>query len=723
MRIFFIFFLISSLFAENLEIDNEKNQFISSFRQTLINKGVKLLDKTKRSTSYKPHELIVDLRNPSYKNGILTTHEGGVIKGEDIRIQARCIQYVKKYENNTFVHRIEAEKDLIIQYKGRIYVGEELEYDFTTKTGIVYEGRTFSSPWYLGGDKIELHNDGSYHVENVFITTCENFDSTWDIHAGKVNVFKRDLLQAKNVRFRFFKLPTLWLPSFKINLKKFVGSPAFRYKVNWDKKSGPRGSIRYRLYSWRDFALWGRLEYRLNMGWGGAVETEYQPDNGRTFFQTRNYLASDIIPKDLVKKRRYRVQGVFHTITENQKTKLDMTWDKFSDINMPSDFKSDDFELSTDKRTELFFRHQENYLIDYLYIRPRINGFDTIKQNLPTEYLNLIPIKIPLFNLLFYNRFLASYLDYEYSDKLSPSLKDFESVRLETNNILSRPFKSSSVNFTPYFGFIGIFYNHSPINFPIEQSMFVYGGNINTSFYKSYTRHKHIIQPYIQYKGLTQPTQRVDTYYVFSIEDGYNKLNLIKTGVLNQIYSLKHIRCYPTYEIDLYANTFLDSDFIPRTLPKLYLDMRWNLPSTYFNIASAWNFFKHTLDYSNIRFGWTINEYVAADLEFRYRSSYDFRKSDHQNFILDVSRNENQLVNSPISDKRNTILSHIYCRLNPYWSCEFTSHHGWNRKNEPPYNEYKVDLYTMISSSWKVRISYQHTTTDDRVTGAVMLIK
>jgi len=722
MRKFIFFFLLSSIFAENIELDIEKEQFISSFRQTLINKGVKLLDKTKKTSSYKPHELIVDLRNPSYKNGILTTLEGGVIKGDDIRIQARCIQYIKRYENNTFIHRIEAEKDLIIQYKGRIYVGEELDYDFTTKSGTVYEGRTFSAPWYLGGDKIELKNDGSYHVQNVFITTCENVDSSWDIHAGRINVLKKDLLQAKKVRFRFFKFPTLWLPSFKINLKKFIGSPIFRYKVNWDKKSGPRGSIRYRLYSWKDFAFWGRLEYRLKMGWGGAIETEYEPDHGRTTFQTRNYLASDVIPKDLVKKRRYRIQGVFHSISPTYKTKLDMIWDKFSDINMPSDFKSDDFELDTAKKTKLLFRHQENYLINYIYVRPRINNFDTIKQNLPIGYINLIPYKVPVANLLFYNRFLVSYLDYVYSDKLSPSLKDFESMRLETNNIFSRPFKTSFFNFTPYFGFIGIYYNNSPASSSKAQKMFVYGGSLNTNFYKTLNRHKHVIQPYIQYKGITEPTQKIDSYYIFSIEDGYNKLNLIKTGIKNQIYSMKHIKI-PSFETDLYANTFLETNFICKTLPKLYLDINWNLPSIFFIANSAWNFSKHTLDFSNLRLGWTANEDLAMNLEFRYRSSYDYRKSNHQNFILDISRNVNELKNSPISDKRNTILTHIYCRLNPYWTCELHSHHGWNRKKEPPYSEYKIDLYTMLSSSWKARISYQHTTTDDKFSGAIFLVK
>ncbi|MBN2479316.1 MAG: hypothetical protein JXA94_03730 [Parachlamydiales bacterium] len=722
-KLLFFFITISSLYCSELQKDDTE-KYISSFKQTLLKKGNKLLEKTKNfKTSKNSQELIVDLRNPTYKNGILLTHEGGVIKGHDIRIQAKTIQYIKRIENGALVHRIEAEGDLIIQYKGKVYVGEELEYDFITKTGTVYEGKTFASFWYLGGDKIELKSDGSYHVDNVFVTTCENIDSTWDIHAGKVNVLKKDLLQAKNVRFRFFKLPTLWLPSFKINLKKFLGTPIIKYNVNWDKKSGPRGTVRYRLYSWRDFGLWGRLDYRLKMGWGGAIETEYHPTHGRTIFDTKNYLASDVIEKELVKKRRYRVQGVYSSVSPTGKTKANLTWDKFSDINMPSDFKSDDFELNTAKKSEFTLRREEKSYLGILYARPRLNSFDTVKQQLPTGYVTIKPYKSPNLGVMFYNSFSTSYLNYQFSDKLSPSINSFESARLETHNIVSRPLKTQFLTLTPYVGFIGIFYNKSPESTDKKQAMFLYGGALKTHFFKNYKRHKHILEPYISYKGITEPTEKVDSYYIFSIDDGYNKLNLIKTGIKNQVYSLKKIRSYPSFEADLYANTFLDSHFIPRTLPKLYLDLNWNLPSVFLSANSAWNFYAKTLDFSNIRLGWSVNEAFAFSVEFRYRSSYDFRKANHENFILDVSRDVNLLKDTSISDKRNTFLTHAYFRLNPFWSCEIESHHGWNRKKEPPYNEYKVSLFTFLSSAWKVRVTYQHTTTDDKFSGAVSLIK
>ncbi|MBI5346138.1 MAG: LPS-assembly protein LptD [Chlamydiae bacterium] len=699
---------------------DEPEDSFSSLSQTLFDKSQK---KTENTEKQKPYELIVDLRNPSFTNGILTTSEGGVIKGGDIRIQAKTIQYIKKNQEGKAIHRIEADGDLMIQYKDRIYVGQELEYDFITGTGIIYNGKTFSSPWYLGGDKIELKSDGSYHVENVFITTCENADSSWDLHAKRVNVYKKDMLQAKKVRFRLFKFPTLWLPSFKLNLKKFTTSPMIRYKFNWDKSSGPRASFRYRLYSWEDLAFFGRVDYRLKRGFGGAVETEYYPEHKRTTFETKNYLATDVIPNNIKDERRYRVQGALHHTSISQKTTVDVTWDKYSDVYMPADFKSDDFEINTAKRTEFSLRHEKNNMIAILYAHPRVNPFETIKQDIPTAYLNIRPIKLPVIDTISYNWFKVSYMDYVYSNTLEPSLKDIHSSRLETHNELYQPIHFSVFNFTPYVGFDGIIYGNNPITHStITQAVLLYGGTLKTSIYKTYTEHKHLIEPYITYEGITHPLKPVDTYYIFSIQDGYNRINLIRPGIKNQYFSYTHHKGVPTIVADLYTTYFIDPKKISNFY-KLYFDWTWNLPSLYFLTNIAWNFDHETLDFSNFRLGWTANKNVAFALEFRYRSQFDYRKSDYENFILDVTRSQDALLDSPLSDKRNTIITHAFFRLNPYWTCHLESHHGFNRSKEPFYNEYKIDLFTMLSTAWKVRISYQHSQKDDRFTGAIVLIK
>ncbi|EKE08593.1 MAG: hypothetical protein ACD_17C00086G0001, partial [uncultured bacterium] len=111
--------------------------------------------------------ITVDLRDPTYSQGIIYTSQGGVIQNKDIRIQAQSIQYFHRMENGQMVQKIEAEGDLLIQYKGRVFVGSELEFDFSQMTGTLYDGKTQSALWYIGGDQIFLFSDGSYRAINA----------------------------------------------------------------------------------------------------------------------------------------------------------------------------------------------------------------------------------------------------------------------------------------------------------------------------------------------------------------------------------------------------------------------------------------------------------------------------------------------------------------------------------------------------------------------------
>lgn len=674
------------------------------------------------ATAIFSEEITVDLRNPTYKNGILYTSEGGVIQNQDIRIQARHIQYIQKREGDKEIHKIEAEGDLLIQYKGRAYVGSELEYDFLTKSGTIFDGKTSASMWYIGGDQIDLRPDGSYKVKNVSVTTCENKDSSWDLHAKRVNVMKPQLFEAKKVRFRLFKLPLFWLPSFKVNLKKFR-EPIFRYTVNWDKGQGPRAAIRYQLYSWQDFALYGRLEYRWRTGWGGAIETEYFPEHKRTTFVTRSYLGKDRLETAPDAMRRYRLQGALHHVSENEKTSTVLMWDKYNDVRMPTVFKPDDFEVGTAKRSLFYLRHQEDAFITSFKVRPRLNPFESIKQDLPTAYGHLLPRQISDTGIYNFFSIKASYVDFAYSDQLIHSLHDFRSARIEVKEKMQRPIHIGSITVTPFAGVQGIFYSNSPSHRAQNVGFLTYGVDLFARGEKTYLRYKHVIEPYTDFHAITRPTVSTSDHYIFSIADGYQKINQIQMGVRNLLFSKKRIGKEASFSSDLYANAFFSDATIPQLIPRLYLLLNWRLPSLHFTFQNCWNFRHHLLDFSKGRLLWTVSESVALSIEGRYRSKYDWRKADHENFILDVTRSETELLLSPLSDRRITLISNLYFRLNPLWEMQVSSLQGFYRLTEKPYTEVKVDLSTWVSSSFKVRLSYSHVRNDDRVSFHMDLVK
>ncbi len=663
-------------------------------------------------------QMQVDLRNPIYKNGHLYTNEGGVITNKEMRIQAQEIDYV----NTNGIHKIFAKGDLLIQFNGRAYIGSELEYDFDQKAGIINNGKTFSSIWYVGGDQIFLNPDGSYKVSNAFITTCENIDSSWDIHANCLNVFKNDLIEANKVRFRLYRVPALWLPSFKANLHKFK-EPILHYGINWDKGQGPRATARYRLYSWSDFELYGRVDYRLSTGWGGALETKYAPTGYPTRFTSRSYLSTDRLETAPDKMFRYRLQGLFNTASDNGNTTVDVSWDKYSDVRMPSDFPSDDFEVNTAQKTIFYLRTQQDQFISSLKVRPRFNAFESIKQDLPTAYLAIHPQVLGKTGIYSDSVVKASYLNFQYSTQLEHNLASYNSPRVELRQKFTRPVHLGPVSITPQIGGVGIFYGTSPSSTPKALALLSYAARAQTRASRDYARYKHQIEPYLEFTGLSTPTVSPNDHYIFTIQDGYHQINQLQGGIRNLFFSKKRKGKGPSFSADLFANAFFADFTIPQLIPRIYLDLNWNLPSVHFSVRSCWNFWNQVLDYTNARLQWTINENIAFALEGRYRSQYDWRKADHDNFILDVTRTESELLLSPLSDRRATILTHFFIRPTPFWECHIQSHHGFYRENEKPYNEVKVDLYTWINSALKLRISYSHLDLDDRVTAGISLYR
>ncbi len=673
-------------------------------------------------------EIVVDLRNPTYKEGVLYTNEGGVIKGSELRIQAKTIEYTKWKEDEREIHKIEASGDLMIQYKGRVFIGRELHYDFLENRGTVYEGKTFSSLWYISGERIEINPDGSYEVENASITASENKDSSWDLYASKVDALKHDLFIGKNIQFRIFKVPAFWLPSLKLNLKKSGRDPILRYTLNWDKGQGLRAAMRYQLYSWRDFSLFGRIEYRWSTGWGGAIETEYFPPGGQGTFVTRSYVGTDRLETAPNKQFRFRLEGAGGWRSEDGKTNTALTWDKYSDVRMPSDFKSEDFEVGTAKQTLFWVHHQEPFAIANFKTRPRLNAFESIKQDLPTFYLHILPRELGPTGIISTSYLKASYLDFAYSDQLGSTSRlqaptDYRSGRFELRERLQRSFYLGPLALTPNFGGIGILYTNSPSHHAKPLGLLTYGADLSSRLEKSYAKSKHIIEPYAGFSCLTKPTVEPDDHYIFSIQDGYNQINQIQAGVRNLLFSKDRMGKGPVFSADLYANAFFSDPTIPQFIPRLYLWLGWQFPSFDLSFHNAWNFRNSVLDFSNARFRWTFNENLALTLEARYRSEYDWRKADHDNFILDVTRSESQLLASPLSDRRITLLANLFVRLSPFWECHLESHHGFYRFTEDPYNEIKIDLFTWISSSLKLRISYSHTDKDDRIVGGISLIK
>ena len=542
-----------------------------------------------------------------------------------------------------------------------------------------------------------------------------------------MKITKDQLLSAKNIRFQFFKIPLLWLPAFASNLKVFE-DPPIRYKIIWDKGLGPRLTMRYRFFSWEHLNLFFRFDYRLSRGPGSAIESEYFSPDNKTTFVTRSYAAYDKTFPNEKGPKRYRLQGLYHTESKDGKTIAHLTYDKLSDTRMVGDYRSEDFEINTQRRTHLVITHERENALFNLSFQPRINRFQSIDQELPLITVGIRPFHIGNSPIISANYMNAGYLDYVYATDLSQSFKELhlqtatKAMRLETHNELYSPLTLGNVTVTPSLGVIGIFYSNNAHHSTIGQGIFTYGMQAKSYLFHEYSSLRHIIEPYIHYRGLTRPTSGINNHFYFDINDGYFQLNQVKVGIHNCLTGFKSTFS-PSIVADLYTYAYFGHRAFSHVFPKYYLDIGWSRPSFVIKSGIAWNSQENVWDFTNILTEWTINEDFAFAVEFRHRSKYDWRKGDHENFILDVARPISELVDSPLSDGRDTLLTRFFFRLTPKWTCQIQTRNGWGRRHEPRFNTGKIDLFYMLTCSWRVRLSYERMPNDNRFTGSINLVK
>ena len=657
----------------------------------------------------------VDLREPAYTKGVLSTDKGGVISGPDIRIQALHIVYTKQFTDENHVHQVIAEGNLLLEFGEYIFTGDRLDYDFKSQTGVIYNGRTMVEPWFFGGEYILLQPDGSYYIYKAFVTTSPSEKPDWLIAFEEASLSNNRFLTAKNVKFSLFGLPVFWIPSFNANLDLIFDSPV-GYSIKWGSRQGHRFGMIYELFSWNGWKTFLRLDYRIKRGVGGGFETSYTSQDNKTSFESINYVARDSSIIHPGQRFRYRFQGIGNSLLMDDKISVHLSYDKISDIDMPTDYNDRGLELDTAGRTELLIRRQEDNWISNLITRVRINAFQTLKQELPTFETIWRPFNLGHTGIISDIGFKAAYLDFVYGNNQLYD-HDYSSARIEFSPQFYRNFKLGKIDLTPEAGGVLIVYSNSPGSGSKYLALGKFSCNMKADFWKLYNNMKHVVTPYIQYDYFTSPTVSPNSHYIFDIEDGWYRLDMMQFGISQSLYSkqgngLINRRLYA----DFYANAFFDTHSFPQAIPKVYADIVFNSFSFLrHSLSTAWNFNQNLLDYYNVRAECTVNADVALAVEYRHRSAYDWRKSDHTNFILDSYRTISQLRRSQVSDRRDTLLFHLFYRFHPCWAFEFESRHGWNRMTEPAYNEFEIDLLGTLPSALNFKLSYQHREDDDRL--------
>jgi hypothetical protein len=649
------------------------------------------------------------LNNPRLVSGVIETDEGGIIQTSEIRVQAQEIRWDQKNGE------LDAQGDLMLEYRGRIFVGSHLHYNIQTGEGVLDYGRAHVEGWYLGGDQIHFQRDGNYVLHGAFLTTCERSELDWAIRAPCIRVMAEEqVVSAHHPTVRFWDIPVLWLPGLKMGLKMLDNWP-IRYQVQWGGIEGTRLSMIYRLWSGSEWNGGVRLDYTIKRGFGGGFDLDYQDPDRDRWLETRSYWARDVSILNPHDRNRYRFQGHFwDQMPEN--ISIELMWDKQSDPEMDRDYRVVGFQLEPADRSQLQIRHTGDWSITDGTARIRANPWQTEVQALPMVTWQHRPYTLGDSGVILEDQFSAGFLSLLNAEAY-PKEKNIQSVRLGFDNRLYRPLQCDYLEVTPEVGAVGFYYNEAPRH---RKDAWVVlgrlGGEVHSNWSRVFGDWKHRMTPYLNYQWLTAPVTPVNEHYIFGIEDGLNRLSLLRFGMRQQLFARCDCQYLEPARLDIYGLAFFNQSTIGATVPRMYLDAEWSPLSQKLiqTTQCVWNIEHGLLDRLNVGLDWTITEDLAWGGAYRHRSRYDWRKADPRLFFLDTTRPEDELLHSALSDQRDILLLRAFYRFHPNIAIQTRWRSGWNRVLQPGFHEWRTDLYVMLRCRWMLHLMYEHTQVENR---------
>jgi hypothetical protein len=659
--------------------------------------------------------LTIDLKNPLYSKGVLSTKEGGIIEADDFRLQAEKLEY----ENRENDHHFIAEGSVLFNNKDFSFIAEKIYIDVETGEGVLYNAKTAIAPWFFSAKEIVILPNQSLSFIDASLTTVEGGDPKWSMHMGKAELSIDQVLSAENISLKLFQRSVMHFKRVKFPLDAIYNSP-IRYSLRWDGQEGGYLGVRYALFDWQGLQTLLRVDWCLKRGLGGGLECDYISPTQNQEFHSINYVANDISVADPHISPRYRFSGnYFHNI-ERFKMTAHLSYDKVSDQEMPTDYYDHGLLLDHTKPTRLFLRKESKDWIINSLTRVKINDFETVKEQLPTVEILLRPYLVGNTPLVGTTQAKASYLKLEYSDGQAFE-KNYNAPRLSLWQKFSLPLVRTSFMSTLKASGAVVFYgnNHN------EKERFAnvaIAEWINTmDLYKDYGPLKHTITPYCKLAHMTYPTTSPKEHYIFDIEDGLYLLDELKLGFEQALVRPELSGTFMrVLHVDMYLHSLFNTNNTFNSIHRLYGECNlYPSRQSKISIDTAWHLTENVLDHFNVDTGWTLSDSFALQFQYRYRSRYDWRKSDHLNYILDSYHSIDSLEASALSDQRHTVLFHSYLRLPSEIACHFQLRHGFGRhfkdKAEPPYTEFQIDLFATIQSALNTRLSYRHREVDDQI--------
>ncbi len=451
------------------------------------------------------------------------------------------------------------EGNIILYQKDSILTGEKCEYNFATQTGQIYEAGFASQVIYGKGPAAVKEGPKEITMRKSYMTTCDLAEPHYRIQSKTAKIFLDDKVVMRHVIVYAFNAPLFYLPYYSYALKP--DRPKVTVLPGKDKDWGF-----YVLTAWRyEFSQYLKgvlhLDYREKKDFASGFDNYYQTRGyGKGFVKTYYMNERDLEsnhpwnqPRITHERERYMIHNR-HSWDIDRNTDLRFEYWGLSDTDILKDyFYRKDYERCPTPESYLsVIRSRPNYTVSFLGKR-RFNKIFTRLEYQPEVKLDIHSVRIGGEDSKLYWQSSNSFanLSRKYAH---PSNIDEDTVRFDTYNKLSRPFKVTFLHFTPYVAGRETYYTKDKYGNHGDwfRGAFYTGVGVETKFYRIFevytnkwgldvNKLRHIITPKVGYDYIHRPTIASEKLVQFDGLDSISRLNQFTFSLENKLQTKKKV--------------------------------------------------------------------------------------------------------------------------------------------------------------------------------------
>jgi lipopolysaccharide assembly outer membrane protein LptD (OstA) len=486
-----------------------------------------------------------------------------VIKNKD------TLLYCDQLQLDRVVQQVVAQGDVYLDTPQEQVLAQGLTYNFKDGTGEFRDARVYLDPYQVKGQKIDKVSENYMTMDEGYLTTCDLDEPHYRMGAHRMDIYQHDRAIVHGMKIYLGNVPVMYLPYYVQDLKN---RPILTFIPGEKKDFGLflLTTARFQVGSHLKVAL--HADVRERDGFGEGFDVNYNtPNFGRglvsAYYTDENQIASHHL-WDL-----YRNGVKVGPTTHHERYRI--IWrhqwqiDKSTNVVLQY-YKIHDYDITNNGFLKTYFprdyeQNAQNSSLDtyFLLTHNMPHGtltfnVDTSRENRPIRGIERIPeIQYILNNEQigktgFYAKSSNVFSDLSYQNY--PKTFNEKTLRFDSNNDISHPFKVGFISFNPHLGGEETYYSRTA---NIDQSNIIRGMfrgslDMSTKFYKVWDYHtnfaglninglRHVITPTVTYLYQARPTFPAYSLNQFdpSIDDLY-RIHQFEFGLENKLQTKRN---------------------------------------------------------------------------------------------------------------------------------------------------------------------------------------